>query len=87
MGGQDFVAEGREIEGPPPPLNVFGSFLKQHCILQIADLMVPIRVSHLPLFISDYISKYLIWSPIISGYPKHIFFFGKKIPKVPPRPP
>ena len=30
---------------------------------------------YLPLFVSDYISKYLIWSPIISGCPKRFFQF------------
>ena len=33
-----------------------------------------IRVCHFPLFVSDYLSQCLIWSPIISGYPKYILF-------------
>ena len=32
-GGQDFVAEGGEIEGPPP-LDVFGSFPKYNRHMQ-----------------------------------------------------
>ena len=32
-----------------------------------------IRVCNSPLFVTDYFSQCLIWSPIISGYPKHIF--------------
>ena len=40
-----------------------------------------------PFFISDLFRKYLICLPIISGYPKHKFFFRKKIPKIPARPP
>ena len=32
-GGQYFAAEGREIEGPPPPKDVFGSFPKQEILV------------------------------------------------------
>ena len=31
------------------------------------------RVSHSPTFVSNLFRKYLNWSPIISGYPKHKF--------------
>ena len=44
-------------------------------------------VCHSPPFVSDYFSQCLIWSPIISGYTKHIFFPRFFPPKIPARPP
>ena len=37
------------------------------------------RLCHSPIFVSDYFSQCLIWSLIISRYPKHIFFFPETI--------
>ena len=40
------------------------------------------RVSHSPTFVSKLFRNYLIWSPMISGYPKHDVFFQFFFPKV-----
>ena len=45
------------------------------------------RVSHSPTFVSNLFRKYLIWSLMILGYPKHNFVSRIFFPKVPPRPP
>ena len=46
------------------------------------------RLSHSPTFVPNLFRKYLIWSPMISGYPKHNFFhefFPLRSPQDPPK--